>query len=87
MVGQPCPPGRSHQPEGLYLEGTQVSVLAPRAALTSLQALYLRSTQVSDLGPLAARTSLEGLDLQGTQVSDLAPIRQLIDAGLRVTGP
>ncbi len=65
MVGQPCPPGRSHQPEGQYLEGTQVS----------------------DLGPLAARTSLEGLDLQGTQVSDLAPLRQLIDAGLRVTGP
>ena len=40
--------------QSLNLRNTQVSDLAPLAALTSLQSLVLSFNQVSDLAPLAA---------------------------------
>jgi hypothetical protein len=69
----------------LDLTNTQVSGLAPLAALTGLRELYLDNTQVSDLAPLAALTGLRSLNLTNTQVSDLRPLRGL--SGLAGSDP
>ena len=53
---------------------TDVSDLAPLAALHSLQSLDCSGTQVSDLTPLAALQSLQSFDCSDTQVSDLASL-------------
>ena len=63
--------------QSLNLMNTQVSDVAPLAALNMLQRLYLADTQVSDVAPLAALNMLQSLNLAGTKVSDFAPLAAL----------
>ena len=59
------------------MSDTDLSALAPLAALTALQTLNCSGNLVSDLAPLAALTALQTLNCSGTQVSDLAPLAAL----------
>ena len=59
----------------LDLDNTQISDLAPLAAMIRMKALFLDNTQINDLAPLAAMTGIEGLYLNNTQISDLRGLR------------
>ena len=61
----------------LDLGNTQITDLAPLAALTGLQSLSLSNTRITDLAPLAALTGLRRLDLDNTRITDLRPIADL----------
>jgi len=61
----------------LSLAQTQISQLAPLAALSHLTTLDLTGTPATDSSPLAALRSVEELCLSGTQVADLAPLAAL----------